>query len=339
VGRPANPWRVIEARHRRQSSQRREIPGSPSTATVAIVANVLDESCSPDHGGGFLRRADGHWPLVVRPRHARACPPTRGARGGHASSDRRLDDATTSRSLSMGQSAALPDSRSGSRVCRSRRHGASDGHHRSADRATVAVAKRRNRAIHRIGAPGVPRSRDRLERCWLTAPVEMVRRELRRVTDALGTGEGRAGVAGRRSSDRRQNHRRSAGRRSPSSIRTRRSVVSFLLSFARGDTPAICVRRGTVREDGSPAAQIHYPVDPISLSISTSWGSIYRNGFFSSDSVVRGAGASTCGHRHDHYEHGKRSGATHPAHDAHGRRLPADPRAVVVCLVRIARRR
>jgi hypothetical protein len=39
----------------------------------------------------------------------------------------------------------------------------------------------------------------------------MVRRVLRRVTDAFGAGEGRAGVAGRLIVDCRQNHRHSAG--------------------------------------------------------------------------------------------------------------------------------
>jgi hypothetical protein len=55
VGRPTDPRRIAEAWNRDESGVRGEEPGPLSTATIADVARVPDQSEGPTDGGGLLR--------------------------------------------------------------------------------------------------------------------------------------------------------------------------------------------------------------------------------------------------------------------------------------------
>src|SRR5262249_7216069 len=92
------------------------------------------------------------------------------------------------------------------------------------DSPSITVAKRAHRTVHRVRATGVPRSRDRLQRCGLTTHLETVRGVLRTIAHAFGARERRPGFAGRLAVDRWEDHRHSAGWRPPSSIRAPRGL-------------------------------------------------------------------------------------------------------------------
>ena len=171
------------------------------------------------------------------------------------------DGAATPRSVPVERYTALLDPRSGSRVRGRRCDHRGDGHHRSADGPAITLAKRAHRTLHRIRATGVPRSRDRLPRCWLTARLETVRRVLRTIAHPFGARQGRAGVAGCLAVDGWEHHRRSAGRRLASSIRAARGLNERLwrhgLAFReqRIDCQSVSLRHHTNRcrpsnEDG-----------------------------------------------------------------------------------------
>jgi hypothetical protein len=73
--------------------------GSPSAATFADMAHVLDESHGTADGRGFLRRPDGDVPLLVRPGDCGSRSPTRRARCRHRTSDSDVDRPTIARSV------------------------------------------------------------------------------------------------------------------------------------------------------------------------------------------------------------------------------------------------
>jgi len=153
----------------------------PSQSWRTCLANHI----STNHGRRFLRGPDGNRPAVVRLGDTRA-PPTAGrACGRHRASDGRVDGATAARRLPVGPCAAVSDSRSGSRVRGCPHHRGCDGHHRRAHRTAIALAQRGDRTMHRIRASRVPRARDRLHGCGVTAADGMRRRVRRTLPHAL----------------------------------------------------------------------------------------------------------------------------------------------------------
>ena len=69
VGRATHSRRTPEAGHRRESGDRCEVHAPAPTAALPDVAHVSHESCRPDHGRRFLRRADRHVSTPLRAGH------------------------------------------------------------------------------------------------------------------------------------------------------------------------------------------------------------------------------------------------------------------------------
>jgi hypothetical protein len=111
VGRATPPRRIAEAGDRHQSGVSREVHGPLSSAALADLAHVPDQSSRATDGRGLLRRANRDLPIVVRAGPARPRPSTNHAPRGDRSPDRSVDRTTAARGMPVGLGSALCNSR------------------------------------------------------------------------------------------------------------------------------------------------------------------------------------------------------------------------------------
>ena len=95
-----------------ESGHRCEVHAPAPTTALTDVADVSHESCRPDHGRRFLRRADRHVSTPLRAGHFGASASPRRTRGRHRPSHGGVDRPTTPRGVSWGRGPSVSHSRS-----------------------------------------------------------------------------------------------------------------------------------------------------------------------------------------------------------------------------------
>src|SRR5712664_3083157 len=112
LGRPTNPWRVPEARHRRGRAYRLPAHAEAPLTAVADLANLPDQSCPRLGRDRFLHRAHRPIARALCPCHPRPPSPARPPLQRHRASHRRLDRPADRGRLPGRPSPVLPPPRS-----------------------------------------------------------------------------------------------------------------------------------------------------------------------------------------------------------------------------------
>src|SRR5262249_43203987 len=100
MGCTADSWRVADAWRRRLRTHRLAAPRPAHSSALADLENVSDESPRVSRRGGFLHRAHGHRPRLVRAGPAVSWTSTHRAFQYHRASDSGMDRSTDRRGLS-----------------------------------------------------------------------------------------------------------------------------------------------------------------------------------------------------------------------------------------------
>jgi hypothetical protein len=218
LGRAADARRAAQIGRAGLTGNRCEVHDAASDTAVAVVAHVPEQSHRPDRCRRFLRRPDGHLSPAVRARPSRTrAPPNRPCRC-HRASHGSLDRAAIPRGVSVGSGTALSHSRPRSGFSGGRRDGDGYGHQRTPHRAALPMAERLRRTVHRLSAPRVPGSCDRVQRRRSARNPDNVRGVLHEFAHAPLAGEGLAFIAADQRARRRACRRDSSGR--PSCAKT-----------------------------------------------------------------------------------------------------------------------